>query len=246
MPINWVQRSAIEGRARHYWVRRGNHLNPGSEKFGSSYISYFCWRIYPSIHHYFCCNALVLCTWVSGSLNMARNGRSGRRRGRPFGSAGQKQQAAQQDREQRIASALEDIRNGSTLKQASENWCIPSKTLGHRKNGRKSHQEAHESQQALSPVEEDSRRFWILTLGCLICPVACAISKMMDGHQERVGWPPPICFIQLASGPKFWGDSDSEEGNLKFQPYLPLCPIPWSVQEEDQKMFSDWVGSTWV
>jgi hypothetical protein len=92
---------------------------------------------------------------------MAGNGKSSRRQGRPFGSMGQKRKAAEQDREQRISSALEDIRNGSTLKQASENWCIPLQTLGHRKNGRKSRQEAHEFQQALSPAEEDELRDWL-------------------------------------------------------------------------------------
>ena len=73
---------------------------------------------------------------------------------------------AQEVREQRYAKALKGLEDG-TYKTLSE-VVVPNKlsksSLGHRRNGRRSRQEAHRDEQTFSPAAEKAVVKWILNL----------------------------------------------------------------------------------
>jgi hypothetical protein len=57
--------------------------------------------------------------------------------------------------EQDLCTALSDIRNRKSLRQASREWGVPSSTLSCRNRGQESYSLAAESQQRLSPSQEE-------------------------------------------------------------------------------------------
>jgi dsRNA-specific ribonuclease len=57
--------------------------------------------------------------------------------------------------EQDLHEALNDIRNGKSLRQASQDWGVPTTTLYNRNKGREPHNIAAQSQQRLSPSQEE-------------------------------------------------------------------------------------------
>jgi len=60
----------------------------------------------------------------------------------------------------------------------------------------------------------------------------CYTQNSVWGREEQVGWPSLIDFVQSGSKPKFGGDSESGEGNLKFSLCVPIWQNQWFKQEE--------------
>ena len=73
--------------------------------------------------------------------------------------------------EQDLFAALDDVRNGKSVRLASREWGIPLTTLRHRNQGTESHAIAAENQQRLSRVQEDHLSTWVLTQEALGVPV---------------------------------------------------------------------------
>jgi transposase-like protein len=67
-----------------------------------------------------------------------------------------------QYQEQDLVAAINDVRNGKSLRQASREWGVPSSTLSDRIRGRENYTQASESQQKLSPSQEEHLTTWIL------------------------------------------------------------------------------------
>ncbi len=57
--------------------------------------------------------------------------------------------------EQDLNEALNDIRNSKSIRQASRDWGVPDTTLRNRKKGGESYFIAAQSQQRLSPSQEE-------------------------------------------------------------------------------------------
>ncbi len=57
--------------------------------------------------------------------------------------------------EQDLNKALNNIRNGKSIRQASRDWGVPDTTLRNRKKGGEGHLIAAQSQQRLSPSQEE-------------------------------------------------------------------------------------------
>jgi 4-hydroxybenzoate polyprenyltransferase len=73
--------------------------------------------------------------------------------------------------EQDLLAALDDVRNGKSLRLASREWGIPLSTLQNRNDSSESHTFAAESQQRLSKVQEDHLSTWVLAQEALGVPL---------------------------------------------------------------------------
>lgn len=69
-----------------------------------------------------------------------------------------------------LTQALEAVANGQSARKAALDWGIPKSTLQNRLYGHESHQQAAESQQRLSPVQEGHLTNWILVQEALGLP----------------------------------------------------------------------------
>lgn len=105
---------------------------------------------------------------------------------RPQGTKTQRKLQQEQEREKHIQDALRAISNGElNQKQAAQRYGIAKQTLSNRKHGRKPRRQAHATQQALSPEEEDELIQWLREMDSwglhlrmvLICARAEAIRK---------------------------------------------------------------------
>jgi hypothetical protein len=94
--------------------------------------------------------------------------------------------------EQDLLKALNDVKNGKSLKLASREWGIPYTTLQNRNHGRTTHSVAAESQQRLSKAQEEHLSNWVLAQEALGVPVThgqirqfvCRVLKTKGDHQE--------------------------------------------------------------
>ena len=96
--------------------------------------------------------------------------------------------------EQDVAYALNDIKNGKSLRQASREWGVPLSTLQNRNNGSEHHIIAAQNQQKLSPNQEDHLSNWVLTQEALGVPVTHSQIKdfasrllKIKGDTEKLG-----------------------------------------------------------
>lgn len=81
---------------------------------------------------------------------------------RPQGTATERKQQQEHERENRIQSALRAIENGElNQKLAAQRYGIPPQTINNRVHGGRSRREAHVNEQALSPEEEDELIQWL-------------------------------------------------------------------------------------
>ena len=64
--------------------------------------------------------------------------------------------------EQDLLTALNNVRNGKSLKLASREWGVPFSTLRDRNQGSENHTFAAESQQRLSKIQEKHLSTWVL------------------------------------------------------------------------------------
>jgi len=84
--------------------------------------------------------------------------------------------------EQDLRAALSDIRNGKSLRQASREWGVPSSTLSSRNRGQESHTIAAESQQRLSPSQEEHLSNWVLAQEALGVPLTHGQIRQFAGR----------------------------------------------------------------
>jgi hypothetical protein len=97
-----------------------------------------------------------------------------------------------QNTEQDLLAALNDVRNGKSVKLASKEWGIPLTTLQNRNQGTRSYTIAAESQQRLSPNQEEDLTKWVLAQEALGSPLthgqikqfANRLFKIKGGTQE--------------------------------------------------------------
>ncbi|KAG0636800.1 hypothetical protein HOY80DRAFT_872155, partial [Tuber brumale] len=66
--------------------------------------------------------------------------------------------------EQRYSAALKGLEDltFSSIEKAAEAYGLSRSSLGHRKNGRRNRQEAHQEQQIFTPVAEKAMVKWVL------------------------------------------------------------------------------------
>ncbi len=64
--------------------------------------------------------------------------------------------------EQDLLAAVNDVKNGKSLRLASREWGVPLSTLRNRLQGQEDHITAAESQQRLSKIQEEHLTSWIL------------------------------------------------------------------------------------
>ena len=74
--------------------------------------------------------------------------------------------------EQDLLSAVADIKNGKSLRQACRDWGVPYTTLQNRNQGTNNHTTAAESQQRLSKIQEEHLTSWILAQEALGVPLS--------------------------------------------------------------------------
>ena len=84
--------------------------------------------------------------------------------------------------EQDLCAALNDVRNGKSLKLASREWGIPYTTLQNRNQGQKSHTLAAENQQRLSPNQEEHLSNWVLAQEALGVPLTHGQIRQFAGR----------------------------------------------------------------
>ena len=65
--------------------------------------------------------------------------------------------------EQDLIAALDAVKNGQSLQQASREWSVPLTILHSRNQGSKNRTVAAESQQRLSKIQENHLSNWVLT-----------------------------------------------------------------------------------
>jgi hypothetical protein len=87
-----------------------------------------------------------------------------------------------QYQEQDLVAAINDVRNGKSLRQASREWGVPSSTLSDRIRGRENHTQASESQQKLSPSQEEHLTTWILAQEALGTPLTHGQIRQFAGR----------------------------------------------------------------
>ena len=73
--------------------------------------------------------------------------------------------------EQDLLAALNNVRNGKSLKLASREWGVPFSTLRDRNQGSENHTFAAESQQRLSKIQEKHLSTWVLAQEALGVPL---------------------------------------------------------------------------
>ena len=73
--------------------------------------------------------------------------------------------------EQDLLAALNDVRNGKSLRVARREWGVLLSTLQNRNDGRESHALASESQQRLSKIQEEHLSTWVLAQEALGVPL---------------------------------------------------------------------------
>jgi 4-hydroxybenzoate polyprenyltransferase len=73
--------------------------------------------------------------------------------------------------EQDLLAALNDVKNGKSVKLACQEWGVPRSTLRNRNQGQESHTIAAESQQRLSKIQEEHLTSWILAQEALGVPL---------------------------------------------------------------------------
>ena len=73
--------------------------------------------------------------------------------------------------EQDLLAALNDVRNGKSLRLASQEWGIPLTTLYNRNQGQENHTLAAESQQRLSKIQEEHLSTQVLAQEALGVPL---------------------------------------------------------------------------
>jgi hypothetical protein len=78
--------------------------------------------------------------------------------------------------------ALNDVRNGKSLRQASREWGVPSSTLSDRNKGQESHTIAAESQQRLSSSQEEHLSNWVLAQEALGVPLTHGQIRQFAGR----------------------------------------------------------------
>jgi hypothetical protein len=70
-----------------------------------------------------------------------------------------------------LLAALSDVRNGKSIRVASREWGVPFSTLQNRNKGRENHSIASETQQRLSPSQEEHLSNWVLAQEALGVPL---------------------------------------------------------------------------
>ena len=73
--------------------------------------------------------------------------------------------------EQDLLTALNDVKNGKSVKRAYKDWGVPRSILRDHNQGRESHTIAAESQQRLSDIQEEHLTTWILAQEALGVPL---------------------------------------------------------------------------
>ncbi len=73
---------------------------------------------------------------------------------------------------QDLNKALNNIRNSKSIRQASRDWGVPDTTLRNRKKGGEGHLIAAQSQQRLSPSQEEHLSNWVLAQEALGVPLS--------------------------------------------------------------------------
>jgi hypothetical protein len=73
--------------------------------------------------------------------------------------------------EQDLLAALNDVKNGKSVKLASREWGVPETTLRNRNQGQENHTIAAENQQRLSKGQEEHLTTWILAQEALGTPL---------------------------------------------------------------------------
>jgi hypothetical protein len=84
--------------------------------------------------------------------------------------------------EQDLCAALNDVKNGKSLKLASREWGIPYTTLQNRNQGQESHTLAAENQQRLSPSQEEHLSNWVLAQEALGVPLTHGQIRQFAGR----------------------------------------------------------------
>ena len=70
-----------------------------------------------------------------------------------------------------MITAINDVKNGKSICQASQDWGVPSSTLSDRIRGQENHNQASQSQQRLSTSQEERLTTWILAQEALGSPL---------------------------------------------------------------------------
>jgi hypothetical protein len=84
--------------------------------------------------------------------------------------------------EKDLLAALDDVRNGKSLRLASREWGVPLSTLQNRNHGRERHALASESQQRLSKVQEEHLSTWVLAQEALGVPLTHGQIRQFAGR----------------------------------------------------------------
>jgi helix-turn-helix, Psq domain len=84
--------------------------------------------------------------------------------------------------EQDLLAALDDVRNGKSLRLASREWGIPLTTLHNRNQGQENHTLAAESQQRLSKIQEEHLSTWVLAQEALGVPLIHGQTRQFAGR----------------------------------------------------------------
>jgi hypothetical protein len=84
--------------------------------------------------------------------------------------------------EQDLCAALNDVKNGKSLKLASREWGIPYTTLQNRNQGQESYTLAAENQQRLSPSQEEHLSNWVLAQEALGVPLTHGQIRQFAGR----------------------------------------------------------------
>jgi hypothetical protein len=88
--------------------------------------------------------------------------------------------------EEDLLSALNDVRNGKSLRQANRDWGVPVSTLQNHTKGTESHAIAAESQQRLSKIQEEHLTARVLAQEALGVPLTHGQIRQFAGRLLKI------------------------------------------------------------
>jgi len=84
--------------------------------------------------------------------------------GRPRGTKAQRKKDADREREITLKKAVDDHIEGSSVRIAAQRQGVPTSTVWHRENGRRTRSESHAKFRKLTTIEETELRDWLKEL----------------------------------------------------------------------------------